>query len=264
MACAVGNCLSPLGSLKRPAFCGGPELVVVLSLSLRRPDIISTASDRSGFPQFRQADGFDHYFSWLEDYFRIINERELACPSRYGRPHRRAVPRSPHLEKMPRRGRGIIEQARRKPPGSPRCGTNCCCRLRGREQRNAWRKPPGSPRCVQLLLQAAGTRAAQRVAARCDAGRRGAVRAAGQSRARRTPASTPVRSYGRSARADFQTRPATATLRRSAARPSRSVSVRPATCSEGQPWPRYWPPGELPSGAPEGDRCGGRGDRCAG
>ncbi len=121
MACAVGNCLSPLGSLKRPAFCGGPELVVVLSLSLRRPDIISTASDRSGFPQFRQADGFDHYFSWLEDYFRIINERELACPSRYGRPHRRAVPRSPHLEKMPRRGRGIIEQARRKPPGSPRC-----------------------------------------------------------------------------------------------------------------------------------------------
>ena len=22
------------------------------------------------------------------------------------------------------------------------------------------------------------------------------------------------------------------------------VSVRPATCSEGQPWPRYWPPGE--------------------
>lgn len=41
------------------------------------------------------------------------------------------------------------------------------------------------------------------------------------------------------------------------------VSVRPATCSEGQPWPRYWPPGELPSGAPEGDRCGGRGDRCA-
>ena len=42
------------------------------------------------------------------------------------------------------------------------------------------------------------------------------------------------------------------------------VSVRPATCSEGQPWPRYWPPGELPSGAPEGDRCGGRGDRCAG